>query len=75
MSLDMTIEVEKLVLQAKEGQVSAMKVLYNHHKERIMKLAFSYTRNMEDAEEVLQETFAKAFIALKKIVSCVVSSV
>lgn len=66
MSLDMTIEVEQLVQKAKEGQVSAMKVLYDYHRERIMKLAFSYTRNMEDAEEVLQETFAKAFIALKK---------
>jgi RNA polymerase sigma-70 factor (ECF subfamily) len=66
MSLDMTIEVEQLVQQAKEGQISAMKVLYDYHRERIMKLAFSYTRNMEDAEEVLQETFAKAFIALKK---------
>ena len=66
MSLDMTVELEKLVQMAKEGRVSAMKTLYDHHKERIMRLAFSYTRNMEDAEEVLQETFSKAFIALKK---------
>lgn len=66
MSLDMTVEVEKLVQEAKEGRVSAMKTLYDHHKERIMRLAFSYTRNMEDAEEVLQETFTKAFLALKK---------
>ena len=66
MSLDMTVEVEILVQQAKEGQVSAMKTLYDHHKERIMRLALSYTRNQEDAEEVLQETFAKAFLALEK---------
>lgn len=66
MSLDMTVDIEKLVHEAKEGRVSAMRTLYDHHRERIMKLALSYTRNMEDAEEVLQETFAKAFIALKK---------
>jgi RNA polymerase sigma-70 factor (ECF subfamily) len=62
----MTVEIEKIVQQAKEGRVSAMRTLYDHHKQRIMRLAFSYTRNMEDAEEVLQETFTKAFLALQK---------
>jgi RNA polymerase sigma-70 factor (ECF subfamily) len=66
MSLGMTVELEKLVRMAKEGDVPAMRSLYDENKERILKLALGYSRNMEDAEEILQETFAKAFVALKK---------
>jgi RNA polymerase sigma-70 factor (ECF subfamily) len=66
MSLGMTVEVKELVEKAKEGHVGAMKTLYDINRERILKLAFGYTRNMEDAEEILQDTFVKAFVALKK---------
>lgn len=66
MSLYMTVEMEKLVNLAKEGNIGAMRTLYDQNRVRILKLAYSYARNREDAEEILQETFAKAFLALQK---------
>jgi len=66
MSLYMTVEMEKLVNLAKEGNIGAMRTLYDNHRVRILNLGFSYARNREDAEEILQETFAKAFMALQK---------
>lgn len=66
MSLYMTVEMEKLVNLAKEGNISAMRRLYDQNRARILKLAYSYARNREDAEEILQDTFAKAFFALQK---------
>ena len=66
MSLYMAVEMEELVNLAKEGNIGAMRTLYDQNRVRILKLAYSYARNQEDAEEILQETFAKAFMALQK---------
>lgn len=66
MSLSMIDETEELVEKAKEGHVGAMRTLYESNREKILRLALSYTRNLDDAEEILQDTFAKAFIGLKK---------
>jgi len=62
----MVHDMEQLVQLAKEGNHNAMKRLYEMNKERILNLGFRYSRNREDAEEILQETFTKAFIALGK---------
>ena len=62
----MNVEIEKLVELAKEGSENAMKILYDTHRQRIFNLAYSYTRNVEEAEDVMQETFFKAFVSLRK---------
>lgn len=49
---------------AQQGHREAFRALYDAHRERIYRLAFRYTRSAEDAEDVLQETFIKAFKAL-----------
>ncbi|MDH4272197.1 MAG: sigma-70 family RNA polymerase sigma factor [Candidatus Aminicenantes bacterium] len=59
MSEDVTI------LLAKEGNKDAFRRLYDGHRERVFRLAFRYTRSAEDAEDVMQETFIKAFRGLK----------
>ncbi len=53
------------VLQAKEGNRDAFHLLYVENREMILRLAFRYTRSVEDSEDVLQETFIKAFKGLK----------
>jgi RNA polymerase sigma-70 factor, ECF subfamily len=57
---------EELVLASKSGDGQAFETLVNRHQRRILALAFRYTRVREDAEDVVQETFQKAFVHLQK---------
>lgn len=58
------MEETALVESAREGSNHALRTLYESHKEKIYALAFRYTRNKEDAEDILQDTFIKAFNGL-----------
>jgi RNA polymerase sigma-70 factor (ECF subfamily) len=51
----------RTVLLAKEGHRDAFRSLYDEHRERIYRLAFRYTRSPQDADDVMQETFIRAF--------------
>ncbi len=53
-----------IVRQAREGSREAFRSLYESHRERIFRLAYKYTRSSEDAEDILQETFIRAFRSL-----------
>ena len=66
MSIHMEEKIDRIVDLAKAGNNNAMKTLYNMNREKIMNLAIGYTRNREDAEEILHDTFITAFSALKK---------
>lgn len=57
---------EELVAAAKGGDEAAFETLFNRHQGRIFVLAFRYTRVREDAEDVVQETFQRAFAHLQK---------
>ncbi len=50
-----------LVSQAREGGVEAFAALVNRYEGKIFRLARHITQNPEDAEDVLQETFLKAY--------------
>ena len=50
-----------LVAKAREGDSSAFNELVNRYSRKIYRLAKHITQNDEDAEDVLQETFLKAF--------------
>lgn len=52
----------QLVVAAKSGDPSAFDTLFKCHERRIFALALRYTRIREDAEDVVQETFQKAFV-------------
>jgi RNA polymerase sigma-70 factor (ECF subfamily) len=50
-----------LVAQARKGGIEAFTALVNRYEGNIFRLARHITQNPEDAEDVLQETFLKAY--------------
>ena len=54
------------VVLAKAGNRSAMHELYERNRNRVYSLAYRYTGNVADAEDILQDTFIKAFSSLQK---------
>ena len=50
-----------LVAQAREGDTTAFAELVRRYEGKIFRLAQHVTQNREDAEDVLQETFMKAY--------------
>jgi len=55
-----------LVAGAKTGNARAFELLVQRHERKIFLLAQRVTRNREDAEDVVQQSFQKAFIHLHK---------
>jgi RNA polymerase sigma-70 factor (ECF subfamily) len=56
---------EMIILLAKEGHEEAFRQLFEMHKEKIYQMAYRYTKSQQDAEDILQETFIKAFKKIK----------
>jgi RNA polymerase sigma-70 factor, ECF subfamily len=67
-SLDRLVAKEDVavVAAAKTGDSHAFELLVQRHKGRIFSLAQRMTRNREDAEDIVQQSFQKAFVHLKK---------
>jgi RNA polymerase sigma-70 factor (ECF subfamily) len=55
-----------LVAGAKAGDAHAFELLVRRHERKIFSVAQRMTRNWEDAEDVVQQCFQKAFIHLSK---------
>jgi len=51
---------------ARDGNTEALRLLFDENRKRIFSLAYQYVRNAEDAEDILQETFIKAYNSLDK---------
>jgi RNA polymerase sigma-70 factor (ECF subfamily) len=50
-----------VILLAKEGNEKAFRQLYEDNYEMIYRLAYRYSKSRQDAEDIMQETFIKAF--------------
>lgn len=59
------LELE-LVKKSAKGDRESFRLLFEKYHQRAYNLAFSIMRNDADAEEVLQEAFVKAWLALPK---------
>ena len=57
---------QMLVVSAKNGDGQAFEDLFTRHQRGVFALALRYTRVREDAEDVVQETFQKAFVHFHK---------
>lgn len=57
---------DELVNRSMRGDKTAYRELFEAYYSRAYSLAYSIMRNNEDAEEVLQEAFVKAYLALPK---------
>jgi len=55
----------ELIQSAQQGSSEAFYMLFEKNKKMVFGLAFKYTRNKQDAEDILQETFIKAYNNLK----------
>jgi RNA polymerase sigma-70 factor, ECF subfamily len=55
------LDESTLVAQSREGNAEAYGQLVRRYQNRIFRLAQHITQNREDAEDVLQETFLKAY--------------
>ena len=53
-------EIE-LVARARKGDAASFSVLLRRYEGKIFRLAMNITQNREDAEDVLQEAFLKAY--------------
>jgi RNA polymerase sigma-70 factor, ECF subfamily len=57
-------EEEALVSAAKNGNQQAFEILIRLHQRRILAVAMRFTRIREDAEDIVQQSFQKAFVYL-----------
>jgi RNA polymerase sigma-70 factor (ECF subfamily) len=57
---------EALVTAAKLGDRPAFAELWERHSNRAFTMAYRITRNRDDAEDVIQEAWMKAYVHLKK---------
>ncbi len=57
---------ETTILLAKEGQAEAFRALYDHNRESVYRLAYRYVRSPQDAEDIMQDTFIKAFKGIRR---------
>ena len=57
---------EEVVAATERGDELAFETLVKRHERKIFVLALRYTRVREDAEDVVQQTFQKAFVHLQR---------
>lgn len=61
------MEIEKLVLESREGDISAFMKLLREKQEIIYKISFSYSKNKYDAEDCISEAAIRAFDKIKQL--------
>ena len=55
-----------LVAAAKKGHAQAFEMLVRRYQRRVLAVALRFTRLREDAEDIVQQSFQKAFVHLRK---------
>jgi len=60
------METLDLIQSAQQGDREAFSMLFEENKKMVFGLAFNYTKNKQDAEDILQDTFIKALNGLNK---------
>lgn len=58
-------EKEQLIAQARKGDVKAFSALVVLYQEPMLRAAYAFVEQRQDAEDIVQEAFVKAFLSLK----------
>ena len=56
----------RLIERARNGERAAFDSLVDAHKGKAFALAFHFTGNVEDAKDLLQEAFVRAYVSIKR---------
>ncbi len=67
MSAEVANEDETLIARSREGDSSAFNELVTRHRSRIYMVTYSIIRNSDDALDLTQETFIRAWKSLKRL--------
>src|SRR2546425_1764724 len=59
-------EAAAVLARARQGDAEAFRVLVERHSRSVFRLAYRMTGNEEDAEDVVQETFLRAYRQLDR---------
>lgn len=62
--IETNMDEQSCIRLAREGDRVAFRAIFDGHRQRVFSLAYRYLRNQADAEDVLQDTFIKAYHAL-----------
>ena len=57
---------QALVVAAKNGDEQAFETFFKRHQQQVLRVVLRYTRVREDAEDIVQQSFQKAFMHLRK---------
>jgi RNA polymerase sigma-70 factor (ECF subfamily) len=57
---------QMLVVAAKNGDEQAFETLFKRHRQKILRVVLRYAHVREDAEDIVQQSFQKAFVHLHK---------
>ena len=57
---------QMLVVAAKNGDEQAFETLFKRHRQKILRIVLRYAHVREDAEDIVQQSFQKAFVYLHK---------
>jgi len=64
-SMQEKIADRELVMEAQNGNTDAFEKLVERYDRRVLSLAFSFTRNSDDAKDIYQETLIRAFKSIR----------
>src|SRR3569832_1037298 len=62
-------EAAAALARARQGDADAFRALVDRHSRRVFQLAFRMTGNQQDAEDVVQESFLRAYRQLGRFES------
>ncbi|MEJ5384701.1 MAG: sigma-70 family RNA polymerase sigma factor [Fimbriimonadales bacterium] len=60
-AVDRTLTDEQLAAKAREGDAAAMEELYLRYRQPVFRIVYRSTRNTDEAEDIVQDVFLKAF--------------
>jgi len=58
--------IDKVLIEMKNGNIDNFEILYELTSKPLLALCYSYTKNVEDSEDALHDTYMKALQQIKK---------